>query len=206
MSSFLYKKGLYCNLISNIKQKASLKEYAVLKNGYSFKNDEYSVNGNYNIVTIANVSGNKYIDTNFKNKYLFLPTDIQKHQLLKENDILISLTGNVGRVSLNKGENNLLNQRVGLLIPKENINHSFLYYILSTKDFESNMINSGQGAAQLNISINDIYNYKIPITEINNQKEIVTILDLFYNKLFLEETTLLKYIELKKGLMQSMFV
>lgn len=197
---------MYRNLISNIKQKASLKDYAVLKNGYSFKNDKYSVNGNYNIVTIANVSGNKYIDTSFKNRYSFLPTDIQKHQILEENDILISLTGNVGRVSLNKGINNLLNQRVGLLVPKDNINHSFLYYILSNKDFENNMVNSGQGAAQLNISINDIYNYKIPITEINNQKEIVNILDLFYSKLFLEETTLSKYIELKKGLMQNMFV
>ena len=66
----------------------AFKNIATLKNGYTFKNNLYSKSGKYNIVTISNVTGNKYIDTNFKNKYEILPTDLQPHQLLKNNDIL----------------------------------------------------------------------------------------------------------------------
>ena len=74
-----------------------------------------------------------------------LPNDIQDHQVLKEGDILISLTGNVGRVSLCKDGDYLLNQRVGLLQLAKNVNQEFLYQILSSQRFENSMIACGQG-------------------------------------------------------------
>lgn len=184
----------------------AFKNVATLKNGYAFKNNLYSKAGKYNIVTISNVTGNKYIDTNFKNKYEILPTDLQPHQLLKNNDILISMTGNVGRVSLNRGCNNLLNQRVGLIVPNADINSFYLFYALSNTHFEHSMINLAQGAAQANISKEDIDNYMVPVLPKDKQIQIANILNIYFNLLFLETEKLRKLETLKKGLMQSMFI
>lgn len=184
----------------------AFKNVATLKNGYAFKNNLYSKAGKYNIVTISNVTGNKYIDTNFKNKYEILPTDLQPHQLLKNNDILISMTGNVGRVSLNRGCNNLLNQRVGLIVPNADINLFYLFYALSNTHFEHSMINLAQGAAQANISKEDIDNYMVPVLPKDKQIQIANILNIYFNLLFLETEKLRKLETLKKGLMQSMFI
>ena len=202
----LFKKGLLKKIFSSVNNYKAFKNIATLKNGYTFKNNLYSKSGKYNIVTISNVTGNKYIDTNFKNKYEILPTDLQPHQLLKNNDILVSMTGNVGRVSLNRGYNNLLNQRVGLIVPSDDIDPFYLFYVLSDTHFEKSMINLAQGAAQANISKEDIDNYLVPILSKEKQKQIAKILNIYFKSLFLEQEKLNKLKILKKGLMQNMFV
>ena len=77
-----------------------LADIATLKNGYAFQSSKYNILGKWKIITIANVSGGRYINEEDCNCIINLPNDIQDHQVLKEGDILISLTGNVGRVSL----------------------------------------------------------------------------------------------------------
>ena len=79
-----------------------LADIATLKNGYAFQSSKYDTQGKWKILTIANVSGERYINDDDCNCIINLPNDIQDHQILKEGDILISLTGNVGRVSLCK--------------------------------------------------------------------------------------------------------
>lgn len=92
-----------------------LSNIATLKNGYAFQSGKYNALGKWKILTITNVPGERYINDEDCNCIINLPNDIQDHQVLKEGDILISLTGNVGRVSLCKNGDYLLNQRVGLL-------------------------------------------------------------------------------------------
>ena len=124
-----------------------LSNIATLKNGYAFQSGKYNALGKWKILTITNVSGERYINDEDYNCIINLPNDIQDHQVLKEGDILISLTGNVGRVSLCKDGDYLLNQRVGLLQLAKNVNQEFLYQILSSQRFENSMIACGQGAA-----------------------------------------------------------
>ena len=128
-----------------------LSEIATLRNGYAFQSSKYNALGKWKILTITNVSGERHINDEDCNCIINLPDDIQDHQVLKEGDILISLTGNVGRVSLCKDGDYLLNQRVGLLQLAKNVNQEFLYQILSSQKFENSMIACGQGAAQMNI-------------------------------------------------------
>ena len=116
------------------------------------------------------------------------------------------MTGNVGRVSLNRGYNNLLNQRVGLIVPSDDIDPFYLFYVLSDTHFEKSMINLAQGAAQANISKEDIDNYLVPILSKEKQKQIAKILNIYFKSLFLEQEKLNKLKILKKGLMQNMFV
>ena len=117
-----------------------LSNIATLKNGYAFQSGKYNALGKWKILTITNVPGERYINDEDCNCIINLPNDIQDHQVLKEGDILISLTGNVGRVSLCKNGNYLLNQRVGLLQLAKNVNQEFLYQILSSQRFENSMI------------------------------------------------------------------
>ena len=157
--------GLKNKLLSQhfLDEKIKLSELGILKNGYAFKSSSYVPLGKYNVVTISNVSGDRFVTGNF-NHLATLPTDIQPHQILFKKEILISLTGNVGRVSLNHGENNLLNQRVGLFhIPQREL-HEFIYQCLSSPSFEASMRQKAQGAAQMNIGKNDIEEYEIPFS------------------------------------------
>lgn len=163
-------------IVFDINQKwkeGNVLDYADVKQGYPFNSKDYVKSGNYNIITIGNVGGDRFIrNLTETNKIAGLPEGIQSHHILKNNQILISMTGNVGRVSLNKGDNNLLNQRVDVLISKPNIDQEFLFQRLSNSDFESKMTLNGQGAAQLNISNSDIENYIISVPDLIEQKRV----------------------------------
>lgn len=145
-----------------------LSNIATLKNGYAFQSGKYNALGKWKIITITNVSGERYINDEDCNCIINLPNDIQDHQVLKEGDILISLTGNVGRVSLCKNGDYLLNQRVGLLQLAKNVNQEFLYQNLSSQRFENSMIACGQGAAQMNIGKGDVESYVLPYSSNGN--------------------------------------
>ena len=145
-----------------------LSNIATLKNGYAFQSGKYNALGKWKILTITNVPGERYINDEDCNCIINLPNDIQDHQVLKEGDILISLTGNVGRVSLCKNGDYLLNQRVGLLQLSKNVNREFLYQILSSQRFENSMIACGQGAAQMNIGKGDVESYVLPYSSNGN--------------------------------------
>ena len=177
-----------------------------LKNGYAFQSNKYTLNGAYNIITIANVTGERYT-TNECNHIAEIPKDIQSHQKLRENDILISLTGNVGRVSLNKGANNLLNQRVGLFELTDDKLREYIYQILSTPSFEKSMKNKGQGAAQMNISKYDVEDYAIPFSDnkilINQIARLLSLLD---QRIIASQELADEYISQKSYLLHQMFI
>ena len=186
---------------------ASLSKFGELKNGYAFKSSTYVPNGNYNIITIANVCGSREISTDCSNTISSIPKDIQSHQILKSGDILISLTGNVGRVSLNKGSNNLLNQRVGLFVPNDSILSEFLYQTLSFVQFENSMINLAQGAAQMNIGKSDVESYLVRYSDNRGLiNEISQILLNYDKKIEIENKYLQSLLSQKAFLLSNMFI
>lgn len=109
-----------------------------LKNGYAFKSNSYNSRGRYNIVTISNVQEG-ILDTSIFNKIKVLPNDIQPHQILSFGDILVSLTGNVGRVCRVNMNDCLLNQRVGKIITN-GMDSDFIFSALYDLDFKKQMI------------------------------------------------------------------
>ena len=180
-------------------------DFAELKNGYSFDSKTYDAEGEFNVLTIANVQGSRNIVIDEKtNRIKQVPRDIQPHQILKDGDILVSMTGNVGRVSLNSGDKNLLNQRVGLL-QMYNGGADFLYTSISTPRFENKMIESGQGAAQKNISKSDIENFEIMNTSLEEQKKIAEFFKQLDKLIELNEKKVEKLELLKKALLGKMF-
>ena len=184
-----------------------LSNIATLKNGYAFQSGKYNALGKWKILTITNVPGERYINDEVCNCIINLPDDIQDHQVLKEGDILISLTGNVGRVSLCKDGDYLLNQRVGLLQLAKNVNQEFLYQILSSQKFENSMIACGQGAAQMNIGKRDVESYVLPYSSNgNNILWIAKILHSYDECIINEQRRLTLLTMQKQYLLAQMFI
>ena len=184
-----------------------LSNIATLKNGYAFQSSKYNVLGKWKILTITNVSGERYINDEDCNCIINLPNDIQDHQVLKEGDILISLTGNVGRVSLCKNGDYLLNQRVGLLQLAKNVNQEFLYQILSSQKFENSMIACGQGAAQMNIGKGDVESYVLPYSSNGNNILWVAKILHSYDECIINEMRRLTLLTMQKQyLLTQMFI
>lgn len=183
-----------------------LGDIGVLLNGYAFKSETYNKAGKYNIITIANVQNGK-LTINDCNRILSIPSDIQEHQKLKKNDILISMTGNVGRACLVNASDCLLNQRVGLLVIRDtqNCDKHFIFTIINDGKFENAMIESGQGAAQANIGKKDIegFTFLLP-TNIKEQQAIATILSDMDKEIADLEAQRDKYRLVKYGMMQKL--
>ena len=129
---------------------------------------------------------------------------------LKSGDLLVSLTGNVGRVALLKEEflPASLNQRVACLrIKNENvINKSFLFNYLNSDFFEQKCINASNGVAQKNMSTEWLKNYDIPTFLISKQKYISNILDKVNSLISFRKQQLSKLDELIKSRFIEMFM
>jgi len=173
--------------------------------GYTFPSSTYTDIGKYRVVTIANVQSERM---NLKNASMVatLPTNIQAKQILKIGDILISMTGNVGRVCKVDQENCLLNQRVGKLIPQQEVNKEFLFYSLAREAFLSKMVALAQGGAQDNLSNKDISSFLLDVPNREEQQKIADFLTALDDKIELEDKKLEQAKRFKKALLQQMFV
>ena len=181
----------------------TLADISELKNGYAFKSQSYADNGQFNIVTIANVQDG-YMDLATASKTNHLPKDLQPHHRLNLGDILISMTGNVGRVCRNKFDNCLLNQRVGKLIPHD-VNADFLYCVLRDERFLNQMISAGKGGAQPNLSASDILAYSLQLPASNSEQcAIATIVNSIDAEITAYESKLSKARLIKQGMMQEL--
>ena len=188
----------------DIWEKKKLADVADLKNGYTFKSSSYVETGNYGIVTIGNVQQGRLATDSIK-KIDKVPNDVQRHQILQIGDILISMTGNVGRTCIVNEENLLLNQRVGKIIP-ENILSNYLYQYTQRNQFIENLQKSAVGGAQGNISTSDIREIKLPVPKNpQEQQKIASCLSSLDELLAAHNDKLDALKEHKKGLMQNLF-
>jgi len=119
--------------------------------GYAFKSKTYIENGKYRVITIKNV-GDKVFNASVGNSVSIIPEKMKEHCKIIEGDILLSLTGNVGRSCIAYGENNLLNQRVAKIEPINTRWRPYIYWMFNDNKIFSLMNNLATGAAQQNLS------------------------------------------------------
>lgn len=162
----------------------SVDSIAIIKNGYAFKSKQY-VNSGIRIIRITNVQDGFVEDNN----PVFYPFDKQKQLkdfLLKEDDLLISLTGNVGRVALLDKQYlpAALNQRVACIRFKSaHIYYKFAFYFMLQKKFSDDCFNNSKGSAQLNMSTEWLKQYSVPIPPFQEQHRIVERIESLFSKL-----------------------
>lgn len=119
--------------------------------GFAFKSKTYVNNGKFRVITIRNV-GDKIFNTSVGNFVDEIPPKLKKHCFISEGDILLSLTGNVGRSCIAFGENNLLNQRVAKIKAVNNNWSPYIYWMFNDRKLFSLMNNLATGSAQQNLS------------------------------------------------------
>lgn len=184
-------------------KRIELKEVADIFGGNAWKSSDYLQDGKYLVVTIANVSGDTYINDSIGNH---INCDNPNNFLLKKDDLLISLTGNVGRVSKMTSVDGVLNQRVGKILPFDT-DKDFLFHIVHNPLFEKAMIEAGQGAAQKNISNKDVLSYSFLITtDKGEQEKIGRLLNSVDSLLDLYSERRERMLIVKKSLINQMFV
>lgn len=176
-----------------------------LLNGYSFKSEKY-VDSGIRIIRIANVQKG-FIEDNSPAFYPLETPGIENY-MLKEGDLLISLTGNVGRVALLNKEMlpAALNQRVACLrIKDDSIYKNFLFHYLNSSKFENTCILESRGVAQKNMSTEWLKRQTIPNYTLQNQIKISKILDSIIEIINKKRQQLVEFDSLIKSRFVEMF-
>lgn len=149
-----------------------------LLNGFAFKSKEYTSKGDF-VIRIGNVQDGYVVLNN--PAYISADTLGAEKFQLESGDILMSLTGNVGRVGIIKEAHlpAVLNQRVAKITPKS-ASHclsKWIYYLFKTPEIKESLINEARGAAQLNISGKDVLSLDVLLPPLSEQQEIAVRLD-----------------------------
>ena len=159
-----------------------LGKIAKLQNGFAFKSKLF-VNDGLPIVRIKNIKNEKVL---LDDVVYFNVEDYGKKldsYQIKKNDILLAMSGaTTGKIGLyDTDEISYLNQRVGLFRIENSNLRSYLFYFLSTQ-IEKNLELS-LGAAQPNLSTEQINNIELPLPPLEEQKRIVAKLDNLFAKI-----------------------
>ena len=185
---------------------ARLGEVCDILNGYAFKSDQYVGEG-IRIIRIANVQKG-HIEDSTPVFYPYDSIDAKKYAL-EEGDMLISLTGNVGRVAKLSKEflPAALNQRVACLRIKDEValDKAFLFNLLNSDYFEQQCIAASKGVAQKNMSTEWLKEYDIPMLSIDKQKQIAGVLDEVESMIALRKEQLAKLDQLVKSRFIELF-
>lgn len=120
-------------------------------NGFAFKNSDYVEDGKYKIITIKNVQDG-YIDSVKTDTISQIPIKMKDNCNLKIGDVLLSLTGNVGRVGIVYEEDMLLNQRVAKIETENKQLLPYLYFKFLMPSMREKLENISKGTAQQNLS------------------------------------------------------
>jgi type I restriction enzyme S subunit len=153
-----------------------LGEICDFQNGFAFKSNTYKETG-LPILRITNIQ-NQSLELN---DLVYFDAKDYKENLDRfkvfKDDLVVAMSGaTTGKLGINTTDTVFyLNQRVGKFIPKSQIAKPFLYYFLSTKVEESLRI--AAGAAQPNLSTEQINNFEIPLPPLPEQQRIVALLD-----------------------------
>jgi len=120
-------------------------------NGFAFKGSTYELDGEYRIITIKNVQDGE-IDPKGASFITEIPKGMNDKCKLSIGDVLISLTGNVGRVGIVTDSNLLLNQRVAKFQPNDDKLLPYFYFLFRQNDMKTYLESIAKGTAQQNLS------------------------------------------------------
>jgi len=147
-------------------EKKSINSIVDIISGYAFKTEAFDSEGIYKLVTIKNVQDGFFVTQT--TDYIYeLPKNLKEDCKLKDKDIILSLTGNIGRICMVYGENYLLNQRVAKLKPKKEKYFEFVYLMFRSSFLRATLENLSNGAAQQNLSPIEMGKLEFPIPSDN---------------------------------------
>ena len=186
--------------------KKKLNEISRLLNGYAFKSSKYVQSG-LRVIRIANVQDG-YLSDSEPCFYPIETTTELEQFLLKPHDLLMSLTGNVGRVAFIEKEYLPagLNQRVECIRPFEEADKEYLYYFFRSPMFQRESLKASHGSAQLNLSTVWLANFYVVYPDEEKRKTVVNTLRTIDNLIREKRNQLIKLDCLVKSRFMEMFM
>ena len=196
-----------------------LSKVCTILNGFAFKSKDAIEKSNTQVLRMGNLYHNKL---DLDRKPVFYPEDfIKKHKdfLLKDGDLVMSLTGTVDKTDYGytvkikcSGRNLLLNQRIMKIDVRDEklLNKDYLRNFLLSPEFLERLYSTASGTRQANLSSNSILKLEINFPQdIMKQVRIVRMIDALSesaNKLeSIYEDKLKQFEELKKSILQKAF-
>ena len=173
-------KSLFTTMFGDIKTNnknweiVKLEKYINIIGGYAFKNIDFKSSG-IPLIRIGNINSGQFKSTN-----LVFIEENKKFEKFKvfPNDILISLTGTVGKDDYGNAcilgdsySEYYLNQRNAKIEIIDKINKNFFLEIMKIKEVKKKLTGISRGIRQANISNKDIYNLSIPLPAIELQNK-----------------------------------
>lgn len=179
-----------------------------LRHGYQFRENDFTENG-IQVIKIGNVTDDGLkLDTDVS----FVSADrVREFEniIIKNGDILMSLTGNIGRVvevqNLN-GKILFQNYRVGVFYPlDEDVYKPFIKWVLSSEAILRQLSNYSNQSAQANFGKQDLDKLRFVFPKHKNQRQIAKILSTADAVIEKTQAAIAKYKAIKQGMLQDLF-
>lgn len=179
-----------------------LKDVCLVSGGYAFKSEEFMKKG-IPVVRIGDIANGK-IEFNDKTVYIS-NSNLDKYAsfTIYKEDVLVALSGaTTGKYGIyDRDDIALLNQRVGKITPiTDVVIPKYIYFYLNI--LKSVILRKASGAAQPNISTNQVSELQIPLPPLETQKKIADVLDKAQELIDKRK----KQIELLDEFLQSVFI
>ena len=173
-------KSLFTRMFGDIKTNdknwkiVKLEKYINIIGGYAFKKIDFKSSG-IPLIRIGNINSGQFKSTN-----LVFIEENKKFEKFKvfPNDILISLTGTVGKDDYGNAcilgdsySEYYLNQRNAKIELTDKMNKNFFLEIMKIKEVKKKLTGISRGIRQANISNKDIYNLSLPLPPIELQNK-----------------------------------
>ena len=156
-------------------------------------------NGDYNFYSPADFTDNIYCD---KTERTVTIEGLNVGRCIPENSIMVACIASIGKIAINKTKG-ITNQQINSIIPFDEFNYLFLYYLLLHK---SSAIKNG--AAQTTIPIinkEDFSNLEVTIpSSLSEQRRIASILSSADKVIDSTQKLIAKYKQIKQGMMEDL--
>lgn len=186
----------YCKKITSSVELGTILSF---ENGFAFQSRSYHEEGKYRIITIKNVQDGR-IDSQGASCIDDIPLRMKKGCILSIGDVLLSLTGNVGRVGIVCEDNLLLNQRVAKFVPNDIRILPLLYFYFRLPSTKTSLETISKGTAQQNLSPIETLKLEIPY-EALQALELSNLLQPMFNTIYQKSIENIQLAEIRDSLL-----
>ena len=181
-----------------------LGEVTSLRGGYAFKSQNYIENG-IPILRISNINAN---GTTNEDYVYYTEISNDDNISLDNGAIVLAMSGaTTGKISILKTQGKVYqNQRVGYFTKSDIVDYLYLSVILRSHLFTSQLDKILITGAQPNISSKDVENFSFKFPSLEEQQKIGKFFKNLDAQIENEEKLLESYKNMKKSLLQKMFV
>ena len=201
--SSLFKKGLIKKIFSSDNlSEVHIKDLGTIITGTtpSKENKNYWDNGTIAWITPTDINYERDISNSIT---LLTKEGLEKGRFVPKNSILVTCIASIGKNAVIKVDGSC-NQQINAIIPNNDYNSNYIYYLM---EYISPYLQSIAGTSATAIVNKETFErVKVKVHKIEEQMNIDNILSSIESKILLENNLLNKLSELKKGLMQNMFV